>query len=432
MAKCPNCSATIAWDASKCSKCPAEFGAGAAWHPRADTPVEAEQLERKYGPPGESSIPRVPSGIGLANLSLGLAFGLAALLSPGGRILRLVVDLPVVQSMPPYQAHLLNVAANYWIPAVIVYLVFRLTKAGSWLKPTTGIHATIGIANLLLTLYVAARVLASSVEGGGGSFVVMSFSAFVVLPSWSLLLTGFVWLVARSIRQRKENLKRWAFTVWEGTAVLAATAVPVIFVAMLFLGEEGAFRVARQAEKVFQEKCKMAGEKLIKSPPEEVQSLFFEKDYGVNLRVEGANYSSQGMGIILEPMVNSGWLLYGEKPNDRPRKGEDPQKKYRKYALRDSKGEPVDEITSKYGVFTTDMTNDAEKKIGIHGAETRIVDLASKETIAVSTYFVSNRHRGFCGHAPDGNFYTTDLIRRALNLKRQYPSAFPQDANKNR
>jgi len=117
-----------------------------------------------------------------------------------------------------------------------------------------------------------------------------------------------------------------------------------------------------------------------------------------------------------------------EKPNDRPRLGETGQHKYRRHVLKDWKGSPVNEIESEYGLFHKDLTTDAEKKLGISGAEVEIRNLGTNEVIATTTYFVSSRHQRFCGNAPNGEFSVSAFIIRALNLTRQYPSAWPQSA----
>lgn len=71
----------------------------------------------------------------MVNIALALVFAISSLFSPGGRILGMALGGPVLQSLPPYQGHLLLAFANYWIPAVLAYLLLRLARADSWLRP---------------------------------------------------------------------------------------------------------------------------------------------------------------------------------------------------------------------------------------------------------------------------------------------------------
>jgi hypothetical protein len=48
---------------------------------------------------------------------------------------------------------------------------------------------------VLTALYLGARVLGSTVEGGGGSYVVASFAPYVVWPARVLLAVGVVRLL---------------------------------------------------------------------------------------------------------------------------------------------------------------------------------------------------------------------------------------------
>ena len=145
----------------------------------------------------------IPGRIGLANISLAIAFTLAFFLAPGARALKLLVDAPVLQSIPVYQAHILTALANYWVIGLLVYLLLRLGKAESWLKPRPAIQALFGGGNALLVVYLVPRILASTIQGGGPSYAVAMFSPFFVGPAQLLFLAGFLWLGGRSLAQRK-------------------------------------------------------------------------------------------------------------------------------------------------------------------------------------------------------------------------------------
>lgn len=367
----------------------------------------------------------------MANIALALAFALSSLLSPGGRILRWAVEEPVLHSLPPYQGHLLLAFANYWVPAVFAYLALRLLRADSWLRPRPAIHVLLGLANGLIVFYVVARIFASTVQGGGGSFVVMSFAPIVIFPAWAMLAAGLIWLVFRSIRNRQEIQQLGAGTlgIREGVAIAMALGIPAVAVAStLFLVENAPFRLAKEAETFFNEKCKSAGEVIINTP-QNVQSVYIDQDGEQYFqKIVNGVYGSYGSSILGEPLVNSGWLLYFEKKNDR-QQIDGGVAKYRKHALKDWKGEPVEELTSEYGVFQKSLvSNIDEKRLGVRGMEVTIRNLKTEQTVATLTYFTSSRQRTICGQPSDGNFSVSNFIRKSLNLKKQFPDAFSQAA----
>ena len=361
----------------------------------------------------------VPGLVGWVNLSLACAFLLSLLFSPGGKVIGLLVDLPVLQSIPVYKAHILSAFANYWISATLIYLVLRFTRIESWLKPRAAIHAVIGVGNGLLILYLIPRIFASSVQGGGASYVAAMFSPLFVVPAVLLFLSGFTWLALRSVSKRAEKHVRARFGIAEGIALSVALAVPAVFISTLHIGEDAPFRIAREAGQVFEVRCARAGERSHKRPVEGVKGLYFDPDGGERYeQIEGGIYRASGGGILGEPLVNSGLLLFLEKNNVRPRPEEGGPYKYRRHGFKDWKGQPVNELASEYGVYTMDLTSAAERKLGIRGAEISIKDLKTAEIVATTTYFVSTRQRRFCGVAPNGNFDVGRFVTRALDLRK--------------
>lgn len=364
----------------------------------------------------------------MLNIALALAFAFSSLLSPGGRILRLAIEEPVLHSLPPYQGHLLLAFANYWVPAVIAYLALRLLRANSWLWPRPAIHVLLGLANALIVFYFAARVFASTVQGGGASFAVMSFAPLVIFPAWAMLAAGLIWLAFRSIRNRQKTqpIGSRALGIGEGIAIAMALGIPAVAVAStLFLTENAPFRLAKEADKLFNEKCKSAGEVII-NHPQNVQSIYLDQDGGQYFdNIVNGVYGSYGSSILGEPLVNSGLLLYFEKKNDR-QQIDGGIAKYHKHGLKDWKGEPVEELTSEYGVFQKSLVSDSdEKRLGVRGMEITIKNMKTEQTVATLTFFTSSRHRKICGQSSDGRFGVSDFIRKSLNLTRQFPDAFP-------
>lgn len=368
------------------------------------------------------------------NLALALAFAIFFQFAPGGMILQLLVDGPVLQSLPPYQAHLLLSVVNHWIPAALVYFLFRLPRLGGFIRPRVAIHVLLGLANVLLVLYVAVRVFASTIQGGGASFVVMSFAPLVIYPAKVLLAIGLIWLLIRSVDKRKEPPESNSRppSIADGIVFVLVFGVPVsIGASVLFLTENAPFRLAKQAKLVFDERCKTAGEKIMDSP-QGVQSVYLDRDGGAYFdNIVNGVYAGHGGGILGEPLVNSGLLLYFEKKNDRQRM-DGSTAKYRRYVFRDWKGEPVEELTSDYGVFQMNLTTeDEQKRLRISGTEVTIKHVKTGQIIATLTYFTSDRHRAICGHSNKEHFSVSEFVRRALNLTQRFPSAYSDNTGKN-
>ena len=128
----------------------------------------------------------------MINIALAIGFAIASLFSPGKHALALLVDGPVFQSLPPYQGHLLFAFASYLVPSVLIFLFLRFIHAERWLRPRPAIHALLGLANVLLILYVSARTFASTIQGGGASFVVLQLAPLIIFPAWTLLTVGLI------------------------------------------------------------------------------------------------------------------------------------------------------------------------------------------------------------------------------------------------
>lgn len=361
----------------------------------------------------------------MLNISLALAFAIASLFSPGVRLLRVLIDGPLLQSIPAYQGQLLMTLASYWVPAVLIYLVLRLAGAERWLQPNKAIHNLLFCGNGLIILYVTARVFASTVEGGGASFLVISFAPFIIWPALALLAGGLGWLAVRSVQQSKVRpiSEASALCRHEWVAIVVALGAPATMAAStLYLIEDAPLRLAREAEILFVEKCRDAGERIL-SIPRDVDSIYLEPDGGEYFdRIVNGVYAGHGGGILGEPLVNSGMLLFIEKPNDR--QGRDGNAaKYRKHALRDWKGEPVEVLASEHGVFQKALIDDSvEKRLGVRGKQVTVKNLKSEQIIASLTYYTSRRHRKICGHQGDGTFGVSEFVRRSLNLTKRFPS----------
>lgn len=110
-----------------------------------------------------------PGGLALANLSLGASFALYTLFSPGTKMLGYLGVTSLLRILPHYQQHLVFAMVNYWVPALLIYVLVRALRVDRRLRPNVAVHSTIALANVLTVLYAAARIFASTVQGGGAS-----------------------------------------------------------------------------------------------------------------------------------------------------------------------------------------------------------------------------------------------------------------------
>ena len=119
----------------------------------------------------------------MLNFAIGWAFLISFAASPGVKILSAFVDPVVFRTIPPYQGVLSNIFANYWIPALLIYLVLKALRVERFLRSTRGIHTLFGISNAILCVYALLRVFTATVEGGGATFALASMSFLAIVPA---------------------------------------------------------------------------------------------------------------------------------------------------------------------------------------------------------------------------------------------------------
>lgn len=133
------------------------------------------------------------------NVALGFAFLISFLTSPGGKLLSTVFGQDVFRSMPPYQGVLASVIANYWLPAMLIYMALKVSRADRYVRPGVLGHVLFGVPNAILCLYAALRVFTSTVQGGGATFALVSLSAPFIRGSMYVLVVAVLWAAVRSV-----------------------------------------------------------------------------------------------------------------------------------------------------------------------------------------------------------------------------------------
>lgn len=124
---------------------------------------------------------------------LGVVFLLAALFPVGEFFARWLLA-PFHNSLKgttPVLLHLLLLAVGFVPAALIAGWFFRASKLAERVPTPTPGRSLVLLGVILMAIYLLARLLASTVEGGGGSYVVMNLAPFIVWPSRILLAVGF-------------------------------------------------------------------------------------------------------------------------------------------------------------------------------------------------------------------------------------------------
>lgn len=376
-------------------------------------------MGRKMG----NTIPSQPTKLQLLNIAISFAILTSLVYPPIKMIFYALVEHAVFKSIPAYQQHLAHGFLNHWVPATLAYLVLVVTPLGTWLKASRTVNWLLFIANVIVILYTVARILASTVQGGGFSYLVISYSVVTALPAILLIVFSFARIIILSIRFRSAGTGEETSTVnravngHDWVLVTIASAIPTMFGAYVGYGDGSPFREARASAPVFEEMCKGAGDKVY-SKKNGAKGILFNPDAGaLYTDIKDGVSRSRGGGIIANGLMYRYKIQFIEiaKHSSSPQ-GDTSVTYYRKKSG-DLKKYPIELPASEYGVFTKTITGKREKSIGITGKRTEIIDLHTQEVVASSVYFVSRSDWRFCGYAPNGTYSTDAFISRSLNLK---------------
>lgn len=359
----------------------------------------------------------------LANVSLSAAFALAYVFSTGSKLLAAFGLTPLIRLLLPYQQHLLLAFANYWLPATLIYVLLRVTRLDSRLRVTATAHWPLLTANVLLLLYVAARVFASTVEGGGASYVLVSMSPLVIVPAWVSLAFGFVALVYRSVQltggaPKSTGTRR--FSRSDSILVAAALLLPLAFVATLPVGR----MVAMSSE--YSRLCGSAEVKILeKVPPAR----------GIALIPDSFSSMPPRQRVETRPwmpfLLNQSLLQFVERPAS-AEGGFAGKAKYERVTtvgqriLRSAPGskattqfayEPADELLADYEVRPTQLEVPRGAELGLGGARIEIRRRADDQLVAYAQYYWNNKEFRACPEESHRGLFIYNFVVGALNVK---------------
>lgn len=132
---------------------------------------------------------------------LGIVFLLAALF-PVGDLLAPLLLAPFrssLKALPQVFVHLVILAITFAPAAVITAWFLRASQLAKRVPNPAPGNGLVLAGVVLMLVYFLARLLASTVEGGGGSYVVMSFAPFVLWPARIMLVVGIFKLLLAAV-----------------------------------------------------------------------------------------------------------------------------------------------------------------------------------------------------------------------------------------
>lgn len=177
--QCPNCSAPVSPADANCAVCNASFAEGSAWKP-------VTKLELEFPP---------VTAMNLAFTALGVALLVATFFPIGSRLLQAATGGmygPVFKPFSPAVYVLLSYIANYVPLAALAWVLFRQFKIVDRVPYKYRGGKLFGVSVGLILFYLAARVLAATVPGGGAGFAVASLSPIILYPALALLIVAVI------------------------------------------------------------------------------------------------------------------------------------------------------------------------------------------------------------------------------------------------
>lgn len=399
-----------------CKDCGATLPAGR------DCPFCANQQQPQIEQVSPQELQTIGS-LPLLNLSLGIAFALSSLFSIGPKLLSVLGISSALRLLQPYQQHLLQALISYWLPAIIAYLAFRISRVDSRLRPTPAVHAVILIGNLLLVLYLTARVFASTVQGGGASFAVMSFSPIFIFPAWGLLAFGLFTLARKSFRPTDSLMpnSRPKRVMPSDIALLTVALLgPLGFGMTLPVGKI----VTLTSE--FGRLCQSAEIKILEQT-KNAKSIAVLPDM--------FTFMAQGRGAETTPfsafLLNQSLLEFVEIPSTKS-SGLEGKATYQRVStvgervLRSPMGsnkvtqfvyEPTDNLTAEYVVRPIPLPLERGSELGLGGARIEIRKRNDNHLVAYAQYYWNNTEFKACPEESHNGMFIYHFVAGALNVK---------------
>lgn len=333
------------------------------------------------------------------NISLALAFLMSFHFSLGGEIISLIIPSDALRLLPPYQQHIATNFANYWLPVLILYIFLRSVNAHKYLRPTTGIQFLLGSANAVLITYLILRIFASNIPGGGASFALVSFSAYILIPCKIALYAGTAWLIAHAfwLNYKKipasESEYQPLFKTTSGIIAVAMLLPPMGYFTWFYSTNYKQINTVKvklkEANSRFDELCDSAVIE-IKGRVKKPDGVFFNGSNQFYMRMLNE------LDFVEVDFRNNSIQRITKKDN---------KPAFVNFKIQDVNREQIFKPSARYEVMSKWPQNPADRKLGIISKETIILDRTNNQILA--KYLTVRRTKGSMVMAtcPKNNFY---------------------------
>lgn len=313
------------------------------------------------------------------NIALAWAFLISFHFSIGSKALSIIVPPEAIRLLPPYQQHIATIFANYWLPATLIYILFRVVNAQKLLRPSSVIHFLLGSANVLLLIYVCMRILASSIPGGGASFALVSFSGYVLIPCKFALYVGTLWLIFRSLWLNHKNiaspelLKIPFYKSISGIVALVMLFPPIGYFTWFYTSYFEQINTAQVKRN-------------------STNSRFSELCNSVRIEINGRSKKPDGVYFdgpnqYYMSMLNELDFVEVHFPNNRIQRisKKDNQPAVVNFKIQDVNRKEISKPSARYEIKTKWPQNEADSKLGILSKEIIILDRTNNQVLAKYT-----------------------------------------------
>lgn len=361
------------------------------------------------------------STLDLVNISFGLSYISATFLPFRKLFLVLLNHFFAISYLNFSQSISVQVLFSYLVPTIFIFLFFRLTKLGNKLRTSNISIWLIGIANVIAIAFVAIKVFAATVEGGGASFVVATFSYIVIIPVYIMYLIGF--LKIRFDRDSSEDTQSTDRLHFKDTAFLILTAIVSIgLFASLPLEKMYALR------STYSDLCKKGHTKIFyKVPPAKSVSILKDR-FSVSSTTQRTDWESLSLFLL-----NQSLLEFIERPATTSSLNEDDPVNsglYEKVSvvgakiLQSQRGEPstifqydaAPNLTSEYTVNPIEIKIPRGEELKLGGSKIEIHRRSDNLLIAETEYYWSLKDRAVCPAKTRNGMFAYGFITKSLNV----------------
>lgn len=364
-----------------------------------------------------------PTELSLLNLSLGISFLLSSVFPIGKLFLSITGFSTALSALANHEAYVIASIAKYWVPTILLYIGFRVTRIDIRIKPSATTSTLVLIGNILCMLYLSVRIFASTIEGGGPSFLVASFSIFIIGPAILLYVIGFINLlkkISSTPKQEPENKSSEKLTKHDPIIIILLLLIPIAAFIKLPLGKVVAVKSSYSLA------CNTAEIKIIEKVSRAKSAALMPDSFTVVARDRKSETGPWSHFIL-----NQSLLEYIELPKPenselvsslplvkmtttgdrilRSTYGSDQQTQYN--------FEPISEISAEYIISEKIIPVEHGKELGIGGSRIEIHRRSDNKLIAYAQYFWSNKEFKACPAEAHNGLFVFKFIAEALNVK---------------